>query len=232
MLMILDSESYNLVRPRSVEDYTLGEAQRYDIKKVLEETAGVRYKLFFTHRLIGGMPGGPSGNLNEDAYARGPLATEEDYYELNRKFGKEIGYEIDPKNVEQIWLTNLLLKYRIDVLAMGHDHIFNNRVVEKSDKKLNLICTGSPKHKGELRWWDGEHSLLWKHFYGDFGGYGNEAETRPPDFWGSSGYTKLSITKHGINVKYIRSAYNHPFTNISPSKSVGEILYGTRYQKR
>jgi len=229
MLMILDGESYNSQKPERPEDFTLGDKQMYDLKNLLQQSEGVKYKLYCIHRLVGGYFGGPDGNLTEAAYARGLLATKDDYEEL-KKIGKKLGLSCQPQNVEQVELTKLFMKYNIsreDFLIIGHDHIYANRHVQDENGQLYLMCAGSLKHKGEIKWYDGEHSTLWKHFYGNFGIYHKDdriSGNGEPDFWSPSGYVRLTISREGIFSEYVRAADNYPLTNMPLDYEVGDVL--------
>lgn len=223
MFLIMNSECGLQFCPARPEDYTLGPEQYDFVREIAEESRDIRYKFALQHRLIGSWPGGPDGDLSRDAYARGNAVLAEDYHELN-KFGKELGFYINPNKVEQVQLTGLLMENDFNGIIYAHDHIFNHRMVEKNGKLLNVMCVGSSKNHSDRRWWNG---LLWKHGYGDFGTY--YADKVPHsgiwDFFGSSGYTKLIISKNGITAEYIRSAYNHPETNIPPDISKGDIIF-------
>lgn len=50
------------------------------------------------------------------------------------------------------------------------------------------------------------------------------ASAKQADFWGPAGYTKLTITKSSVKIDYIRSAINHPYTNIPKSSAIGDIV--------
>ncbi len=81
------------------------------------------------------------------------------------------------------------------------------------------LCVGTPKYIGELDWYKGDY---WQRFYGKYGDYWGSA--KQADFWGPSGYTKLTITKSSVKIDYIRSAINHPYTNIPQSTAIGDTV--------
>lgn len=236
MLMCFDSESYLYTEPKRIEDFTIGENQKHDFQTLLKNSRNIRYKLALIHRLMGGMFGGPNGDLSRDPYARGPLAAEEDYSELKEIGEKYLNQSVNPREVEQVELTKMFMKYGVDKLIMGHDHIYSQRKIENTFGELELIAAGSTKHKGEIYWWDekylksrrdpreGMYSGQWQYFYGDHGGVGEDLGLRESDFWGPSGYLRLMIDKDGIKSEYIRSAYNYPNTNIPILYHVGDVL--------
>jgi len=52
----------------------------------------------------------------------------------------------DPNRVEQVELTKLMKENSVDMIFLGHDHIFNVKEIgeELDGKKLYGICVGSP----------------------------------------------------------------------------------------
>jgi len=229
LVMILDSESYLNHRPEKPEDYTLGDKQKYDLKNLLKQAGGAKYKFYLIHRLVGGMFGGPYGNLENHPYARGLLATKDDYEEL-KQIGKKLGMALNPNKVEQAHLTKLFMEYNHsarDRMIIGHDHVYTMRHVEDENGQLDLMCAGALKHKGEISWYDGPYSTLWKHFYGDFGIYHEDnrvSRSGETDFWSPSGYVRLTISRENITTEYVRAADNYPLTNIPIGYEVGDVL--------
>lgn len=79
-------------------------------------------------------------------------------------------------------------------------------------RRMYDVCVGSTKDVGEEQWWNGD---LWHKFYGD---------AAKGDFWGPSGYTKLTIERDGnVSIEYIRGAYNTS-TNLPPEVKVGDTI--------
>jgi len=236
MLMLFDSESWLYTEPKKIEEFTLGDSQKYDFQNLLKNSLNIRYKLALIHRLMGGMFGGPNGDLDKAPYARGPLAVEEDYCELKELGEKYLNQSLNPSEVEQIELTKMLMRYGVDKLIMGHDHIYSQRKIKNGSDELELIAAGSTKHKGEIYWWDekylknrndsreGVYSGQWQYFYGSHGGVGEALGSGEADFWGPSGYVRLKINKDGIKSEYIRSDYNYPHTNIPEQYHIGDVL--------
>jgi 3',5'-cyclic AMP phosphodiesterase CpdA len=209
LFVVLDSQGYTNQVPLLPEDWTLGLEQKQWLENILKIEA--TQKFVFIHHVLGGWPAGPSENRSDIAYGRGPLFERAEY----------VGLVSNPDNIEQVEVTQILKENKVDVVFYGHDHIFHTHEIgqEMEGKKLHACCVGSSKHRGELFWYEGAY---WNRFYGDYGDY--PGETNNADYWGPSGYTKLIIDKDGIRVDYIRSAYNHPFTNIPWSVAIGDIV--------
>jgi len=215
LFMVLDNEGYNRdwLLPTKPEDWTLGDQQKSWLKTVL--TYETDWKFAFFHHVLGGWPRGTSEDLTHYAYGRGPLFTSEDYQD----------YCENPNQVEQVELTKIMMDNRLNAVFSGHDHIFHTRRISDSQgRKMYAICSGSPKHRGELDWYKG---TLWGKHYGTYGHYWTESSAASPTttFWGPSGYTKITLTSGQIKVEYKRGAFNHPYTNIPPSVDAGGILH-------
>ena len=215
LFLILDNESYNSagLSPRRPEDWTLGPLQKAWLKTML--AYDTEWKFAFFHHVLGGWPRGTNEEATDYAYGRGPLFTYEDYQ----------GYCQDPNRVEQVELTKLMMDNGLNAVFYGHDHIFHpRRILGGSGRMMHGICSGSPKHKGELEWYKG---LLWNRHYGTYGRYWTESAAASPStaFWGPSGYTKITLRPGQAKVEYKRAAFNHPFTNIPPSLVPGDIIH-------
>ena len=220
LFIILDSESYTAQIPRRPEDWTLGAQQRLWLEQVLQGSESCR-KFAMFHHVIGGWPRGTNESITSNAYGRGPLFTEEDYADFCP----------DPRAVEQVALTQLMATEGVRAIFYGHDHIHHVRRISgtagsSSRAKMSGICVGSPKPLGERAWYKGE---LWKRFYGSYGwDYREPAPiSDQADFFGPSGYTKLTITPRDMIVEYIRSFFNHPDTNLSPALRKGDLVSAT-----
>ncbi len=209
VFLVLDSQGY-VDHPRKPEDWTLGEEQKAWLQNSLHYETENKFVLF--HHVLGGWPGGPDEGQKDIAYGRGPLFTEADY----------LGLCGNPKHVEQVVLTEAFRENGVKAILYGHDHIFHSQRIEapKGKKDMVGICVGSPKFIGELSWYRGE---FWSKYYGNFGKYGGSANDTP-DFWGPSGYTRITIAKDGTKVEYVRSAPNNPHTNIPNHFRVGNVL--------
>lgn len=209
LFVVLDSQGYTNQLPRFPEDWTLGPEQKQWLENILKIEA--TQKFVFLHHVLGGWPAGPSENRLDIAYGRGPLFERSDYEGLVTR----------SDSIEQVEITQILKENKVDVVFYGHDHIFHTHEIGKEidGNKLHACCVGSPKHRGEISFYDG---AFWRQFYGDYGDY--PGKTNNADYWGPSGYTKLIIDKDGIQVDYIRSAYNHPFTNIPGNVAIGDIV--------
>lgn len=207
--IVLDCMRYNTRLPRSPKDWTIGEMQKEWLTQALKYDADRKFVL--VHHMLGGWPAGSNEEDTSYAYGRGPLFNADDYK----------GFVNDPNLVEQVALTKLMGDNGVDLNVYGHDHIFtaNEMETKRNGRKMYGLCVGTPKHIGELDWYKGEY---WKRFYGKYGQYWGSA--KQADFWGPSGYTKLTITKSSVKIDYIRSAINHPYTNIPQSTAIGDIV--------
>ena len=212
---ILDNFRYLGREPQAPAEWTLGEGQKEWLKDVLGRDAETKFVFF--HHVMGGWPAGSDEQRKDSAYGRGPLFKAEDY----------ASFDLKPETIEQVELTEIMQKNGVRAVFYGHDHIFHDRLIgpTANGKTMHGICAGSTKYDGELIWYKGNY---WEKFYGHhgrFGDYKNPWETVPrTDFWGPSGYTKITIDKSGaVVVRYIRSAY-HDRTNIPPQVKVGDIV--------
>ena len=210
IFLVLDAERYNSNMPETPEDWILGEDQEAWFREKLKCDA--KRKFVVQHHVLGGWPRGTSEEHLGRAYGRGPLFSYQDYE----------GICDHPQQVKQVKLTEIMKENGVDIVFYGHDHIFNVKEIGKNSlgKTFYGVCVGSPKHMGEFSWYKGEY---WKKFYGDYGEYGGYSTLA--DFWGPSGYTKLTIGRESMKVEYIRSAFNHPFTNIPQDIQVGDTIY-------
>lgn len=207
--IVLDCMRYNPRRPQKLEEWTLGEAQRLWFENSLKYDAEWKFVLY--HHVLGGWPAGSSEDTTNYHYGRGPLFREDDYRD----------FLADPGQVEQVHLTRLMEKNGVDINFYGHDHIFFLKEIESQrlNRKLYGACVGSPKYVGEFEWYKGE---FWQKYYGDYGAWGGEAQEA--DFWGPAGYTKLTVQQNSLRLDYIRSAFNHPHTNLPETMNVGDVV--------
>jgi len=207
--IVLDCMRYNTKLPRRIEDWTLGEQQRLWFENALKYEANWKFVLY--HHVLGGWPAGSNEGNTSYYYGRGPLFREDDYKD----------YPVDPSQVEQVHLTRLMDDHGVDINFYGHDHIFFMKEIDslRQGRKLFGACVGSPKYIGELEWYKGE---FWQKYYGDYGDWYGRADQA--DFWGPSGYTKLTVQKSGLKLDYIRAAYNHPHTNLPETVAAGDTL--------
>jgi 3',5'-cyclic AMP phosphodiesterase CpdA len=213
LLAILDVMGYNPDLPRKPEDWTLGIEQKLWLKQILEYDAD--WKFVLGHHVLGGWPKGSDEQETAYAYGRGPLFTADDYKD----------FSANPNLIEQVELTKLMLEKGVDGFLYSHDHVFakENIAINSKNRTMYGICVGSPKYIGEPDWYKG---FFWKRYYGDFGKYGDYDSNWPPvkaDFWGPSGYTKITIEGKNVEVEYIRSAYNC-HTNLSPLYKNGDCV--------
>ncbi len=216
--LILDSDGYNhpLRLPKTPEEWTLGAAQKAWFNRALARESD--WKFVFFHHVLGGWPFGTDEQALEYAYGRGPLFTAEQYKP----------YVKDPEAVEQVELTRLMQASGVRVVFYGHDHIHHARKIGRTAAGQDMfgVCVGSTKHMGEIKWYEGP---IWQspNGYGPYGTYFGVADKttgKPASFWGPSGYTKLTVSRDGARVDYLRSANNHPNTNLPPMIGVGSLV--------
>lgn len=207
--IVLDCMRYNTKLPRSPKDWTIGEIQKEWLTQALKYDAD--WKFVLDHHMLGGWPAGSNEEDTSYSYGRGPLFNADDYKDFVN----------NPNLVEQVALTKLMGDNGVDLNVYGHDHIFmaNEMETQRNGRKMYGLCVGTPKYIGELDWYKGDY---WKRFYGKYGDYWGSA--KQADFWGPSGYTKLTITKSSVKIDYIRSAINHPYTNIPQSTAIGDTV--------
>jgi len=203
MLMILDSESGNRNPIEMVEDYKIGEWQKGEIERVLERNRSTTYKILVQHKMFGGWPGDVYGDFMAKPVAIGQAALPNDYKKLQEITG--INFSIP--DIDQCWLTDIMLKHEVDLSLYAHNHIFHSRNI----KDLKLVCMGTTKFAREKSWWE---TLLWTYFYGSW---------RTGDFWGCGGITKVTINEKEMKVEYIKtSSINR--TNLPEGSRVGDVL--------
>ncbi|MFC2157020.1 metallophosphoesterase [Acidobacteriota bacterium] len=214
LFMFLDSQGYVTRFPTLPSSWTLGQTQKQWFENILKTDA--MHKFVFQHHVLGGWPAGPDEGRTDIAYGRGPLFIQDDYK----------GLVTDPTRIEQVELTQMMKDARVNNIFYGHDHIFYSKEIgrEINGHKLHGLCVGSPKHVGEIPWYEGD---FFRQFYGDYGDYGGD-DTQA-DFWGPSGYTKVTIDKDGVRADYIRSADNNPYTNIPRKFNVGDTIHSILY---
>lgn len=214
LFIILDNESYPKGGrlPKYPDDWSLGQEQKEWFKGILDYESD--WKFVFFHHVLGGWPRGSNEDIFGEAYGRGPLFSFQDYQD----------YITNPDLVEQVELTRLMKENGVSVNFYGHDHVFHIRHISEGSsskaKKMYGICVGSSKNYGEISWYKGK---FWKKHYGHYGRYHTEpsATSSSANFWGPSGYTKLTLSRDGGMVEYKRAAHNHPYTNIPPELGVG-----------
>jgi hypothetical protein len=202
--IVLDVMSAMTTLPRAVEDWTLGVDQRQWLESVLADGTH-EWSFACQHHVLGGWPAAPSeSDLRSIAYGRGNLFTAKDY----------AGYG-DPARIEQVKVSELGRASRLRGIIYGHDHVF--KVTRLGDGKTNYdlqgVCTGSPKAVCETDWWKG---ALWQKHYGSY-------SKNPPDFYGASGYTRLTVTKDQAKYDYVPTS-RATLTNIPTSATLGSVL--------
>ncbi len=189
--IILDCTAFcGPLHPLRLQDWTLGPEQKEWFAQVLKKREK-HWILPCFHHVLGGWPAGPDESRQDVAYGRGPLFLRDDY----RPYA-------DPQTVEQVALTEMAAEAGVNAFLYGHDHVFHKRRLTTgwNRKDMSSLCCGSPKHIGEVWWWQG---ALWKKFYGQ-----NAAPS--PQFIGPPGYTRLTIAAQTITADFISAAGSSP----------------------
>jgi predicted phosphodiesterase len=202
--IVLDVMGAMSTLPRKVEDWTLGPAQRQWLEGILADGTH-EWSFACQHHVLGGWPAAPDENDSRTiAYGRGNMFTAKDY----------TGYG-DPSKIEQVQLTELGRNNRLRGIIYGHDHVF--KVTRIGDGKTNYdlqgVCAGSPKALSETDWWRGP---FWQKHYGSY-------SKTPPDFYGPSGYTRLTVTKDQAKYDFIPTG-RAMLTNIPSATTLGAVL--------
>ena len=190
--------------PRKVEDWTLGADQRKWLEGALAASEH-EYSFVCAHHVLGGWPAAPDENDSRTiAYGRGNLFTAKDY----------TGYG-DPAKIEQIHVTELARGSRVRGYIYGHDHIFKATRIGDGKTLYDLygVCTGSSKSVSETDWWNG---AFWQKHYGSF-------SKTPPDFYGPSGFTRLTVTKDQAKFEFVPTGRG-VLTNIPSGTVLGAVL--------
>ena len=202
--IVLDVMGAMAALPQKPEEWTLGPGQRQWLEGVLADDT---HEWSFTcqHHVLGGWPAAPEeSDPRPIAYGRGNLFTAKDY----------TGYG-DVTKIEQIQVTDLARTSRVRGLIYGHDHIFKaTRIGDgKAYYDLQGVCAGSAKALGEISWWQESY---WQKHYGSY----NKV---PPDFYGPSGYTRLTVTKDQAQYDYV-PVYRAVNTNIALASPLNAVL--------
>jgi hypothetical protein len=202
--IMLDVMGAMTALPRTVEDWTLGPDQRLWLENVQADGTH-EWSFACQHHVLGGWPAPPAENdPRAIAYGRGNLFTTKDY----------AGYG-DSKKIEQVQLSELGRASRLRGIIYGHDHIF--KVTRLGDGKTNYdlqgVCAGSPKALSETEWWTGTY---WQKHYGSY-------SKAPPDFYGPSGFTRLTVTKDQAKYDFIPTS-RAVLSNIPTAVGLGTVI--------
>jgi len=155
-MIALDAMGYNAKEPAKPSEWTLGEAQMEWYRRLVEQSGGkIAFDMF--HHVLGGIHADSEGKrVGEAAYGRGPLFTREDYEKLG----------ISPDGIEQVEITEALLRNGGSGLFYGHDHGFFHKEIGNNSQGRPAygVCVGTPNEVFEESWWDeGKH---WRNTYG------------------------------------------------------------------
>jgi 3',5'-cyclic AMP phosphodiesterase CpdA len=189
--------------PTSVDQWTLGQEQLKWFEQVLKSSEK-DWTFACFHHVLGGWPSGSDETCKNYCYGRGPLFTARDYQDY-----------ASPDRVEQVKITQLGLDYGLNAFLYGHDHIFSERTIANglNNKGMLGVCVGSTKFMGESTWWNGAY---WKKHYGQY-------SKTPPDFWGPSGLTRLTLRASQARIDYIATG-STPHSNLPSTVRTGAVL--------
>ena len=134
------------------DDWTLGEKQKAWLHDQLAGSKA-RWKLLFIHHTVGGDAGD----------------------EVNSRYGRGGGRAA--KTGEQALVHGWMLRYGVQALFYGHDHVFTDIAVDG----IHYVCVGSA-------------GAPWK-----FG----TAETGYQKFWTPSGFTWVDVSRESLRVSFI-----------------------------
>jgi hypothetical protein len=214
-LLILDVNSYLKEKPNKITDWTLGERQKAVTESVLYDGLEVPWKFICFHNTVGGYPLG--SKKSPGAYGRGPLFNREDYERINHI---DPSQNINPDDVEQVWLTETAADTNVRGFFYGHDHIFFAKDLGKTAQGKSMIgaCVGGTTYSGALlaeKIWSNPY---WMDYYGAY-------YDTPPPFLTTPGITELEIDKKGMTVRYVCTApLDIMHTNMPMGTKPGDIL--------
>jgi hypothetical protein len=203
-VIVLDVMGPMATLPSKVEDWTLGADQGSWLGGVLANSEH-EYSFVCAHHVVGGWPAAPEeSDPRAISYGRGNLFTVKDY----------TGYG-DAAKIEQIQLTELVRGSRVRGFVYGHDHIFKATRIGDGKTLYDLygVCAGSPKSVSETDWWSG---AFWQKHYGS-------SSKTPPDFYGTSGFTRLTATKDQAKFEFVPTCRG-VLTNIPSGTLMGAVL--------
>ncbi|HEY3496864.1 MAG TPA: metallophosphoesterase [Polyangiaceae bacterium] len=140
--------------PGLADDWTLGDAQLEWLRTTLENATS-KWRFTFIHHTVGGNGGNPT----DSAYGRG---------------GGRAAYV-----GEQALIHELLLEHGVQIFFYGHDHVFEDMVVDGVHYTL-----------------PGSAGAPWKF---------SEYETGYEDYWVESGHARLNVGPEQVRVDFVSS---------------------------
>ncbi len=213
--LILDVNSYLLKKPKTIYDWTLGPKQKDHVEAMLFDGQESPWKFVCYHNTVGGYPLG--SGVHPGAYGRGPLFVREDYERINEI---DPSMQIDPDKVEQVWLADLAKDAELRGFFCGHDHIFFEKNIGKTNQGKDMIgaCVGATIFSGAYfagKIWENPY---WNDFYGSI-------DDDPPKFLTPPGLTVMEIDKNGATIKYVCTAPPEiMFANMPEGTKPGDVL--------
>ncbi len=220
--LLLDVNSYLEKKPKEITDWTLGDRQKTMARYILSDGYDVPWKFICYHNTVGGYPLG-SGTY-PGAYGRGPLFTREDYTKINEI---DPNMNINPDNVEQVWLTEVAKDFNVRGFFYGHDHVFFEKNIGKTSQGKDIIgaCVGATVYSGPRLWQNLWCNPYWMEYYGLY-------LQDSPQFLTSPGITEIEIDKDGATVKYVCTApIECMYTNMPIGTKPGDVLREYRLSK-
>jgi len=214
-LYALDVNSYLKKKPKEIYDWTLGSQQKDLLESMIYDGERSAWKFMFFHNTVGGYSLGPG--ICPGAYGRGPLFTREDYERIN---DIDPSKNINPDEVEQVWLTELAKDTGTRGFFYGHDHIFYARNIGKTaeGKDMMGICAGATTWTGADVYQNIWCNPYWVAYYGDY-------YHVPPSFLTPPGITELEIDKNSATIKYVCTAPPEiMYANMPEGTKPGDVL--------
>ena len=135
------------------DDWTLGDKQKSWLYEQLSGSKA-RWKLLFMHHTVG-------GNAGDD---------------MNSRYGRGGGRAA--KTGEQALVHDWMLKFGVNALFYGHDHVFTDIEVDG----IHYVCVGSA-------------GAPWKF---------TTAETGYEKYWTPSGFTHVEVNEDSLKISFIR----------------------------
>lgn len=174
LFVVLDVMRYVSEYPSSPEDWTLGSEQLAWLEKTLKES-NAKWKFIFLHHLVGGY----ASRDGCYSYGRGGIRATD----TGRRDGRFLG--------EQARLHDLFVRYGVQAVFFGHDHVF---VSGEKDGVL-YVLGGHPSGNAPPSW---ERKKVFREQY-DYN------EDGFPDYLIENGVVSVDVQGDSAVIRYIES---------------------------